>query len=132
MRVPSLSTKDLKAFAGFRNSAIQTGSTKFVAKLNVPAGSYAITAKLGAFSNNNDSYVEICTLSASGDFDRSFTRLTGSGAEQGLSHHVVHTFPSAGTIQLECVGTSPQASTLPEFIKITATEVNSISNGPLS
>jgi hypothetical protein len=59
-----------EVFAGFRNSAIQTGSTKFVAKLNVPAGSYAITAKLGTFSNNNDSYVEICTLNAGGDFDR--------------------------------------------------------------
>ena len=45
---------------------------------------------------------------------------------------MVHTFTSAGTLQLECVGTSPQASTLLEFIKITATKVNSISDGPLS
>ncbi len=118
-----------EVFAGFRNSAIVQGTTLFTTQLNVPAGSYAITAKLSAFAGGAaQNYVETCTLRAGNDFDRSFTRLAGPSPEQGLSHNLVHTFTAPGAIVLECRASAPDAATLLEFIKITATRVNSISN----
>lgn len=71
------------------------------------------------------------SLSAGNDFDRSFTRLEGSSAELNMSHNLVHTLPTAGAIRLECVSTSSVSATLLEFIKITATKVNSVSDAQL-
>jgi hypothetical protein len=123
-----------EAFSGFHNAAIISGTTTYTANLNVPAGSYVISAKLSAFAGNNTSttsYVEECQLTAGTNFDRSFTRLAGSSAEQTLSMQVVHVFGSAGTVSLTCNGTSSTASTLLEFVKITAVKVNSISDVPV-
>ncbi len=121
-----------EVFAGFKNFHLMNSTThKYTTNLNVPAGSYLIGAKLSAFTGvvgTNPSHVVTCTLTAGTNFDKSFTRLNGASAEAALSNTVVHTFPSAGTVTLECVDTNFGGSDLLEHIKITATRVNAVSD----
>ena len=124
-----------EVFSGFRNAAVLSGSTPYATQLNVPAGSYVVTAKASAFNalgSTSPSHNVFCEVRAGTDFDRSFTRVAPS-EEQTVGNTVVHTFTSAGTVTLSCNDTAgTNGSTLLEFIKLTAVRVNSpISNIPL-
>ena len=124
-----------EVFSGFRNAALLSGSTPYSASLSVPAGSYVMFAKASAFNalgGSAPSHNVFCELRAGGDFDRSFTRIAPS-QEQTIGNNVVHTFPTAGTVTLQCNDTAGgNATTLLEFIKVTAVRVNApISNIPL-
>jgi hypothetical protein len=132
---PAQAAPPPEVFSGFRNAAFLSGSTAYSTKLSVPAGSYLMVAKASAFnglSSSSPSHNVFCELRAGNDFDRSFTRIAPS-EEQTISNTVVHTFPSAGTVTLQCNDTAGgNLTTLLEFIKLTAVRVNSpISNIPL-
>ena len=132
---PAQAAPPPEVFSGFRNAAVLSGSTAYATKLSVPAGSYVMVAKASAFNtlgSTSPSHNVFCELRAGGDFDRSFTRIAPS-EEQTVSNSVVHTFPTAGTVSLQCNDTAGgNSTTLLEFIKVTAVRVNSpISNIPL-
>jgi hypothetical protein len=120
-----------EVFSGFRDTSFLSGSTPMTLNLNVPAGSYMLTAKVSGANNGTPSasHVVHCDLRAGTDLDRSFSRIR-SGDEQVLSNSLVHTFTSAGTVQYICTDTATgNLTTMLQFAKVTALRVNApISN----
>jgi hypothetical protein len=123
-------------FAGFHDEHIEMSSyalppTHAVATLrDLPAGSYAISAKLIAMSyaEKATDFME-CVLAAEGDFDVDNQYLgngTGGVFNDTLTMQLVHTFPKTGEVTIKCghqkVGTLSNVA----GIKITAIQVGSI------
>jgi hypothetical protein len=123
-------------YAGFHDEFIEMGGhalppTFTVATLGeLPAGSYAIQAKLIAMSYQEKvtDFME-CVLAAEGDFDVDNQYLgTGVGGvfNDTLTMQLVHTFPATGEVTIKCG--HEKAATLSNVaeIKITAIKVGSI------
>lgn len=99
---------------------------------NLPAGSYAITATFGAFSEITTLSLLVCELHAGSDSDsRSVSIGKGSGDAwyASVSMQVVHAFASAGSVTLSC-GLGQSGPITIDDIKITATRVGEVSNTP--
>jgi hypothetical protein len=102
-----------------------------IAQLAVPEGSFVVFAKLAAVDLQGDegfSDFVRCRLSAGADFDRSFVTL-GPDDIATLALGVVHTFPTADNVVVACAGTE---SANWAFLKVTASRVSELSNGPLT
>jgi hypothetical protein len=102
-----------------------------IAQLALPTGSFVVFAKLTVADLQGDggfpNYVR-CRLSAGADFDQSF--LTLHPADLGtLALGVVHTFADAGSVVVSCAGAE---SANWAFLKVVATRVSDLSNGPLT
>lgn len=98
-----------------------------VASLGVPAGKYAINAKLYV-TDPSDAPTIQCDLAAGGDFDRAIS-LDITSSINTMALQVVHNFTGAGTITLSCTdGGDLDANA--SFIKITAIRGPSLSNTP--
>jgi hypothetical protein len=125
-------------YAGFHDEFIEMGSyalppTHAVATLGeLPAGSYAIQAKLIAMSYDEKTtdFME-CVLAAEGDFDVDNQYLgdgIGGVFNDTLTMQLVHTFPKTGEVTIKCghekVGTMSNVA----GIKITAIKVGSIAS----
>jgi hypothetical protein len=102
----------------------------------LPAGAYAISAKLAASSNGGPGHgnVEVsCTLDAGGDTDTSYSVLDADEGvrKQTLSFDVVHTFGSTGSATLDCTVARDPSDTqeaFAQYVKIVAIRVGSLTN----
>jgi hypothetical protein len=122
----------------FDNERVMSGSAHARFVFSVPAGSYAITAKLSANSNpgSADEIVE-CELSASSsngnNWDRTNVLLDTPSDGESMALSVAHTFPGTGSIVLDCRHVFPgqgEVTTL-FYVKIDATRVNALTYVPL-
>jgi hypothetical protein len=122
------------AYSTFKDSVtLRTGANQLVtvAQLNVPAGKYAIFAKLfmgPPFSGLNEAVR--CELIAGVDFDRTQVNHDAEIAFAALSLEVVHEFPTAGSVSLNCGQLFTPGATSLGFVKITAVGVASLTNTP--
>jgi hypothetical protein len=108
-----------------------------VAELALPAGKYAITATINAVNDdlNNANSID-CKLSAGADFDLTGVDLSHApsvGEELvndfgRLTLQVVHEFTEPGDASVSCGSFFAGRWS---FLKITATRVATLSNGPL-
>lgn len=118
-------------YSGFHDAPITLPSTlKTIATLRVPAGNYAITAKVTVWNGQNIDDTLTCKLVAGGDFDTSITVLTGNTVPYAnyatMPLNVVHHFAGRGKIHLQCTGGT--VNTTASWIKITAIRAGSLSN----
>jgi hypothetical protein len=121
------------AFAASRDTgpvvATPGVSTAIATLANLPAGSYAVVAKIELHASANTDV--LCTLTAGTNTDVSESFVGPSGASGAafvdvLSFALVHTFAAAGQVQLTC--THDLASTVTySNTKIVATRVGSAS-----
>jgi hypothetical protein len=103
-----------------------------IAQLPLPAGKYVVEATLNAGSTTYGVYAT-CELHTGADFDTAVTVLDTSSqlnsAESRLTLQVVHEFAEPGAAIVRC--NAFLGSGHWKFLKIVATRVESLSNGPL-
>jgi len=106
-----------------------------VASLTVPAGSYAIQARMVAMSTESQLYIVPCFLRAGGDTDEvdafldnnnRFAPLITSSDQELLPMQLVHTFAEAGQITIDCAYEGPYNIIGMKDIRITAIKVGEI------
>ena len=122
-----------RAFSGFDNSVmLGPGAPAVTMSLDVPAGKYAVSAKLTArlVSGASEETVD-CRLAVAEGFDESVLTVSQLLNLQTMAVQVVDELSSPGAIRLIC-DKSKDASTIElRFVKLTAVKVNSTSVGPL-
>jgi hypothetical protein len=123
------------AFEAWRDGGAVFGTAGVtVATLaNLPAGTYALSAKTDVFQWSGSPNIVTCTLTAGGDFDKtqvSFATLS----ETTLPMQVVHTFVAPGSATVACVvasgSSTPQASA--QNTKIVAISLAGATTGSVS
>jgi hypothetical protein len=108
-----------------------------IASLALPAGKYAITVTLDVESENpNVETASVCDVHAGADFDSTFATLGTQfhpGFEERFALQVVHDFAQAGDAVVSCsaITAGPTVARW-SFLKVTATRVAGLSNGPLT
>ncbi|MGB2717772.1 MAG: hypothetical protein WBC51_26545 [Vicinamibacterales bacterium] len=130
-----------RVFSGFNDGPVplprESGQID-IATLELPAGYFAIFAKLTVVNNgfNDDENARdrvICKLNALPDFDNAETLVEENGvffreAMAGLTMQLVHKFSSPGSVTLSCY----EDDSIPDLyftnLKITAIEASSVSN----
>lgn len=131
---------DAGSFAGFKNgpgdvysgpAVTDAGAT--IGTLSVPAGNYAVFAKLyleDLVTGDISDYVVTCRLEAGADFDETVTHVFFGPWRSPLSLQLVHSFASAGSVVVKCRDdqAAPNTNTTFRFLKITAIEQASVSN----
>ena len=123
------------AFFGSHDPGIVVDSAALtsIGSLNVPAGNYVIVATAGARDNSVSNTEIQCELIAAADIDQTRAVL-GSvgtpGSAQALSFNLVHTFNSAGSIDLQCTSGGVNDVAFGN-IRITAIQVGSLTTGAL-
>jgi hypothetical protein len=131
---------DSTTVAGFKNGPGDvpsvpsvTDAAATIGTLAVPAGNYAIFAKLSVedilgADPDPDSTVT-CRLEAGADSDESTTELLVPWRAT-ISLQVVHSFTAAGSVVVKCRDDlpAPNANTTFRFLKISAIEQGSVSN----
>jgi hypothetical protein len=131
---------DSTALAGFKNGPgdvpsvpAVTDATATIGTLSLPAGSYAIFAKLYVEDipgSATDPDTEVtCRLEAGADFDQSKTQVLPPWQAM-ISMQLVHTFSSSGSVVVKCRDDFPPPNTTTTFnyLKVTAIEQASVSN----
>jgi hypothetical protein len=126
-------------FAGFNDGpgTIPPQADETLAELDLPAGSYAIFAKITLQNTDDvptfDTNEVRCRLAAEADFDeaastieRAHTGLDDPADTLGLQ--VVHHFPVPGSVILTCNAVDLFDEVIYRDLKITAIEVSRISN----
>jgi len=105
------------------NGGLPTEAQSLLA-LNVPDGSYVITAK-GFFnpSGNGQAY---CQLIAGGDVDNVIVQGQGNGEWTPFALQVLHTFAGGGTIHLACSDNNSASHWEVARLRIQATKVGQI------
>ncbi len=116
-------------FSSFKNGPIDTPDTTLgtLASLSLPAGLYAINAKL--YVQDAISTTEVtCDLIAGADSDRVVVTL--SDVQHAVPLQVVHNFAAAGVVELKCADDQGvgDTDTKANFIKITAIRGSTLSN----
>jgi hypothetical protein len=107
-----------------------------IARLALPAGKYAITATIDVGTETPSDFgdVVICALHAGDDFDRTLARLdrfNEPGSRARLTLEVVHEFGGQGVAEMRCGHGLALTADQWSFLKITATRVANLTNGPL-
>ena len=131
---PAAAASAPEVFSGFKDSRALVGNATASAALQLPIGTYAITAKVSARNNNGVTNTVECRLDGVTDFDISAATLTASVRNQTLSLQVVNIANNPRLIFLTCRNSNVEADTTLRFMKITATRVqdpNHLHNGPL-
>jgi hypothetical protein len=134
---------DSTALAGFKNGPgdvpsvpAVTDAAATIGTLALPAGNYAIFAKLYVedATNVSNEYVVTCRLEAGTDSDESMTHVFFAPWRAALSLQVVHVFTSAGSAVVKCKDElpAPNTGTVYRQLKITAIEQGSVSNVALT
>ena len=121
-----------RGFSAFKDSfRLTTGAnqTVQVARLNLPAGKYIVSAKLftGPPISGLNEHVR-CNLNAGGDFDRTVVNHDATIAFVSLALNVAHEFTSPGSVTLNCGHDFTSGDTNLFFVKISAIEVANLSN----
>lgn len=124
------------AYAAFHDELIELLSTseaapQQVAVLNgLPAGSYAVQAKLIADSESNEEDYTRCNLVAGGDNDYADdylgTGATGDSFRAVFAMQLVHTFSGNGSVTISCRHSNIGDFAFVKEIKITAIKLGSI------
>lgn len=123
--------------AGFHDNGIAITNDPWPAAVTVvtlpglPAGSYAIQAKLVADSTSAAKDLTECILDAEGDTDSVDTELgtaAGVSFESPFAMQVVHTFTAPGEVMIKCGHVKTGTSAGIHSIKITAIKVGSIAS----
>jgi len=129
-----------KIFAGFDDAGViparrADGEPQEIARLAVPAGAYAISAKLTVTGPLLGVTDVRCRLGAGADFDESGVSVSGVlntedfTSELAMPLEVVHGFVEPGFAVLACSGGTDALSTAHfEFLKIVAIRASSLSN----
>ena len=135
--VDGLDGADLQtsAFSTFNDGPIDTNFVvgREVITLDLPAGSFVIFAKAWIDHGSGVPVRAECTLSAGVDFDQARAGLDVNSSvldTATVSMNVVHTFASPGTAVLECDEIESNADLRVWDAKITAIQVDSLSNAP--
>jgi hypothetical protein len=130
-----------RIFSGFNDGAVPmpTGFPVEIARLDLPAGSFAISAKLtvtNTFDERFDDRV-LCALRAEADVDQAELVLPEDvntviqhpyNAAAGLTMQLVHQFSTAGSVTLSCYEQDSDPDLSFQDLKITAIEGSSLSN----
>jgi hypothetical protein len=120
-----------EAFSGFHDNQVTITDLTTVATLSIPTpGNYVIVGKAQVLDLQSTPVTVDCQLTAGDDFDYSRVPLTAQGDEGPLPLNVVHTFSSPGSVQLQCDSSGVQVNVYE--IKITAIQVGSLTNSPIS
>jgi len=135
---------DSTALAGFKNGPgdvpsvpAVTDAAATIATLSLPAGNFAIFAKLYVEDPTagpvDPDITVVCRLEAGTDIDENSTELLPPW-RAALSLQVVHAFSSAGSAVVKCRDDQPAPNTTTVYrqLKITAIEQGSISNVALT
>jgi hypothetical protein len=131
---------DSTTVAGFKNGPGDvpsvpsvTDAAATIATLAVPAGNFAILAKLYVEDPTagpvDPDITVVCRLEAGTDFDESSTELLPPWRDS-LSLQVVHAFTAAGSAVVKCRDDqpAPNTTTVFRYLKILAIEQGSVSN----
>jgi len=114
-------------FSSFKNGPVDIPNAETtLARLSVPAGSYAINAKLYG-TDTTSSPAVTCRLIAGVDFDTTRGNVLANNVPFALQ--VVHTFATPATVTLACGDTGSTTDTA-NFLKITAIRSGSLANTP--
>jgi hypothetical protein len=99
-----------------------------LATLNLPTGSFAISARAGFAPSGSINFVAECTLTAGADNDSLNLGAQSGGAfdVEETSLNVLHTFTSPGSATLSCITPLAQRAKAGDA-RITAIQVSSIS-----
>jgi hypothetical protein len=124
------------AYGAFHDELIELGTHTVASPLEVatlsglPAGSYAIQAKLVADSESSSEDYTNCTLAAEGDSDSADdylgTGATGDSYRAVFAMQVLHTFSGSGSATISCYHSDPTHLAFVKEIKITAIKLGSI------
>jgi hypothetical protein len=123
-----------RIFSGFNDGPGEIpNDLATIATLNLPAGSYAIFAKLTLDNTFSGTDRIVCRLSAETDFDDAGLVVEDAvlpliGYLDTLNLNVVHHFTDPGAVTLACATLDVDHSTRYRYLKITAVEGSSISN----
>jgi hypothetical protein len=121
--------------AGFKNGPVNftSDSQQVIATMNVPAGSWAISAKetlLNLSAGFVDADCRLVAASAS-DIARVILEPNGQSASgQTVPFLVIHKFTSPGAVKLTCNGFGDELEAT--NMKITAIKAGTLTNGPIS
>jgi hypothetical protein len=121
-----------KVFQAFRDQEIllpTTATVTTVLSLDVPAGTYLILGKAWLNNNGAASARTECQTVAGTDVDVQFVGTSENARNDDVTpwtNSLVHTFPAAGTILLQCTGNANQLAV--EDRKIQAVQVREISS----
>ena len=130
-----------RIFSGFNDGPVPmpSGFPVEIARLDLPAGSFAVSAKLtvtNTFGERFDDRV-LCALSAEADVDRAELVLPEDvntviqhpyNAAAGLTMQLVHHFNAPGSVTLSCYEQDSEPDLSFQDLKITAIEGSSLSN----
>ncbi len=120
------------AFSTFNDGPVTTsGSDREVIRLDLSAGSYVIVATAWLDHGSGVDVLAECTLTASPDFDQARAGLAQGSSlldTASVTMTVVHTFGAAGSAVLECDELQFNADLRVNDAKITAIQVDSLSN----
>ena len=130
-----------RIFSGFNDGPVPlpSGFPVEIARLDLPAGSFAVSAKLtvtNTFSEGFDDRV-LCALSAEADVDLAELVLPEDvntviqhpyNAAAGLTMQLVHHFNAPGNVTLSCYEQDSSPDLSFQDLKITAIEGSSLSN----
>jgi hypothetical protein len=133
-QVPS-AAKANDAFSTFHDGALDVPSFigslgNPIADLSIPhAGSYVINATLTLTSGGGTAGEAYCVLNAGGDTDRKnvTTHVATTLGGESMALQVVHTFSDGALVTLSCADYGV-ATEKAEYIKITAVQVNNLTN----
>lgn len=106
-----------------------------VARLDVPAGDFAVTAKLTTgipLTNGGVSVTVECELNAGGDLDRTRATVDAAFPHQTMVMTVVHRFAAAGQATLRCGYVSTSGDMTVTFVKMTGIEGGDLQNNASS
>jgi hypothetical protein len=123
-----------EVFAGFKDHQQVVGLRTAVSHLQLPVGTYALSAKVTATAEGSVSGDITCRLDATTDFDISRASLRATNRQQTPSLQVTKVANSPKLIVLSCRNSNAGQSTALSFIKITAIRVadpQHLHNGPL-
>ena len=130
-----------RIFSGFNDGPVPmpSGFPVEIARLDLPAGSFAVSAKLtvtNTFGERFDDRV-LCSLRAEADVDRAELVLPEDvntviqhpyNAAAGLTMQLVHHFSTPGSVTLSCHEQDSDPDLSFQDLKITAIEGSSVSN----
>jgi len=130
-----------RIFSGFNDGPVPmpSGFPVEIARLDLPAGSFAVSAKLtvtNTFGERFDDRV-LCALSAEADVDRAELVVPEDvntviqhpyNAAAGLTMQLVHQFNTSGSVTLSCYEQDSDPDLSFQDLKITAIEGSSLSN----
>ncbi|MFG3497756.1 hypothetical protein [Streptomyces sp. NPDC047928] len=128
----SAHTNPAAVYSSWKNNyRLSTGANSqvIVGRLAVPAGGWAISAKLNVDRPVGATNQTIrCFVRAGGDYDRAIASHSSSLPYVPLSMNVVHNFSSAGTVYVTCGHDYTSGTVDLSFIKITAVKASYLSN----